>query len=153
MMKQVLTVFLIFIMVIASIFIIYGFLVNDAQKKEMPDVFVGIDVAYDDLEAIKNLVDETSSYTNTFVIGTTGITSNVTKLNEIGQYIYDKELYFIIYFEMPPPIEVLKDYKTRWGDRLLGFYAHDEIGIDAAKKIGQQQHRDNRQAGRVFRAH
>jgi len=115
-------------MVIASIFIIYGFLVNDAQKKELPDVFVGIDVAYADLEAIKKLVDETSSYTNTFVIGTTGITSNVTELNEIGQYIYNKEMYFIIYFEMPPPIEVLEDYKTRWGDRLLGFYVHDEIG-------------------------
>ena len=127
-MKQVLTVFMIFIMVIASIFIIYGFLVNDAQKKELPDVFVGIDVAYADLEAIKKLVDETSSYTNTFVIGTTGITSNVTELNEIGQYIYNKEMYFIIYFEVPPQIEVLKDYKTRWGNRLLGFYAHDEIG-------------------------
>ena len=119
---------LLFFSLIVSVFLINGVLINNTPKKEVPDVFVGIDAAYADLEAIKKLVDETCSYTNTFVIGTTGITSNVTKLNEIGQYLYDKELYFIIYFEMPPSIEVLKDYKTRWENRLLGFYAHDEIG-------------------------
>ena len=65
-------------------------IVAELIEKNTPDLFVGIDVAYDDLDAIKRLVDETSSYTNTFVIGSTGITYNETKLDEACQYLYDK---------------------------------------------------------------
>jgi hypothetical protein len=115
-------------LLVGSIFLIYFFIINNPPEKLPSDIFVGVDVAYDDLEAIKEIIDQISPYTNTFVIGSTGITTNPTKLGEVGQYLFDKEMYFIIYYEMPPPIEVLEEYKTRWGERLLGFYAHDEIG-------------------------
>ncbi|MEJ2280573.1 MAG: hypothetical protein P8X97_01425, partial [Candidatus Bathyarchaeota archaeon] len=63
------------------------------------DLFVGVDVAYADLEEIKSCIDEVSSYTNTFVIGSTGITYNEEKLNEICQYLYERDMFFIIYRE------------------------------------------------------
>ena len=122
-----LSIFLGFLLV-GSILLIYSFTVNNPTKKLLPDMFIGVDVAYDDLEAIKELIDEISPYTNTFVIGSTGITTNTTKLDEISLYLFNKNMYFIIYYEMPPPIERLKDLKARWGEHLLGFYAHDEIG-------------------------
>ena len=35
-------------LLLTSIFLIYGVLVSNTPKKESPEVFVGIDVAYDD---------------------------------------------------------------------------------------------------------
>ncbi|MHA2323778.1 MAG: hypothetical protein ACXACB_00135 [Promethearchaeota archaeon] len=121
------SIFLVLLLV-GSILLLYSFVAYNPTEKLSSDVFIGVDVAYDDIKAIKELINEISPYTNTFVIGSTGITTNPTKLDDVGQYLFDKEMYFIIYYEMPPPIEVLEEYKTRWGERLLGFYAHDEIG-------------------------
>ena len=108
-------------------------IVAELIEKNPSDLFVGIDVAYDDLDAIKRLVDETSSYTNTFVIGSTGITYNETKLDEACQYLYDKGLYFMIYFHFNEEIlDVQREWvahaKTSWGERFLGLYAFDEPG-------------------------
>ena len=61
-----------------------------------PDFFVGVDTAYDDVEDIKKLVDEVKSYTNLFGIGSSGITYDRTKLDEICQYVYESGLYFIV---------------------------------------------------------
>jgi len=110
-------------LLIVSLFLQYGFFV-----KAPLDVFVGIDVAYADFPEIKRLIDEISSYTNLFVIGSTGITYNVTKLDEACQYIYDKGLYFIFFTERPPRAQWLEDSKRRWGDQFLGLYAYDEGG-------------------------
>ena len=52
------------------------FLALDPSQEEVPEFFVGIDVAYDDLDEIKGLIDEVSPYTNFFVIGCTGISYN-----------------------------------------------------------------------------
>ncbi|MGD2065954.1 MAG: hypothetical protein PVI43_02140, partial [Candidatus Bathyarchaeota archaeon] len=70
-MKKLFVVAVFCFLLVASLFTIF-FLVS--HTNEFLDVFVGIDVAYDDLEEIKALVDETCSYTNTIVIGSTGIT-------------------------------------------------------------------------------
>jgi hypothetical protein len=115
-------------LLIVPVFLYYGFLVNDLAKQESLDLFVGIDVAYENLTEIKTLIDEVSSYTNLFVIGCTGITNNATRLNETCQYIYDKGLSFIIYRERAPQTELLEDAKNRWGNSCLGFYAFDEPG-------------------------
>jgi len=122
--------FIVFIvsLLIVSLFLNYSFFVNDPSKSNTPSVFVGVDVAYDDLTEIKRLVDEISYYTNLFVIGSTGITYNVTKLDETCQYIYDKGLSFIIFTERSPQAQWLEDAKERWGNRFLGFYAFDEVG-------------------------
>ena len=105
------------------------FFVDIAFDREPADVFVGIDVAYDDIPAIKELIDEVKSYTNLFVIGCTGITYDEKKLNETCQYVYDREMFFIIYAaESCPRTQWIEIAKNRWGDRFLGFYAFDEVG-------------------------
>jgi hypothetical protein len=106
----------------------YGFLGGAPSKGNTRDVFVGVDAAYASVEEIKTLVDEVSSYTNFFVIGSTGITYNETKLNEICQYVYDKGLSFIIFTEKPIPTQWLDYAKNSWGDQFLGLYAYDEVG-------------------------
>jgi hypothetical protein len=128
----IITIIIILIpLLIISLFLTYGFF----DKPSSSDVFVGIDVAYDNVEEIKLLVDEVSSYTNTIVIGSTGITYNFTKLDEVCQYVYDRGMYFMIYAhplndhdELVIQRQWVLDVKPRWGEYFLGLYAFDEPG-------------------------
>lgn len=99
------------------------------------ELFVGVDAAYDNIQEIKLFVEEVSSYTNTIILGSTGITHNFSKLNEVCQYIYDKGLYFMIYAhpigdpeELRVQCQWVANAKPRWGDKFLGLYAYDEPG-------------------------
>jgi hypothetical protein len=99
------------------------------KRREPSDLFVGIDAAFEDMDEVKQLIDDVSSYTNVFVLGCTGITHNFTRLDEMCQYIYDRGMYFIIYREhLAPNTEWLEEAKAKWGDKFLGFYAYDEAG-------------------------
>ncbi|MCW4016468.1 MAG: hypothetical protein NWF06_08875 [Candidatus Bathyarchaeota archaeon] len=98
------------------------------MNEELPDVYVGIDVAYEDLASIKELIDEVQSYTNTFVIGCTGITYDTEKLNDTCQYLYDRNMFFIIYSEHAPRAEWIESATSTWGKYFLGYYAFDEAG-------------------------
>ena len=120
------------VLLVASFLFISVFLSTTAETKS-PEVFVGIDVAYGDVEEIKVLLDEVSSYTNTFVVGSTEITYNVEKLNEICDYVCSKGMYFMIY--MHPDLDGLDDQRqwvekasSLWGQFFLGLYAYDEPG-------------------------
>ena len=118
-------------LLIFLLFLRFYFLVKDSSMLDPLDVFVGVDVAYDNLADIKRLVDEVRSYTNLFVVGSTGITFNITKLDEVCQYIYDSGLYFIVYThptEDIPQTQWVEDARQRWGNRFLGLYAYDEPG-------------------------
>jgi len=123
-----LSVALLISLLIVSLLLYHDLSTKEPSENKPPDAFVGIDVAYADLAEIKRLVEEICSYTNLFVIGSTGITRNATKLDEACQYIYDKGLSFIVYIERSPGSQWLEDAKNRWGDRFLGFYAFDEVG-------------------------
>jgi len=132
-MKNFLAVLSIFV----SILIVTAFLLNydflgTPQIKESPDFFVGVDVAYADLDAIKELVDKVSSYTNLFVIGSTGITYDEEKLDETCQYLYDNGLDFIIYTEKEYYDQLqhqwTEDARKRWNTHFLGYYLFDEPG-------------------------
>lgn len=114
-----------------------------AQSATAPDVYVGIDAAYENMTVIKNLVDKVSSYTNLFILGCTGITNvynrnettgrfiseNVTKLNEACQYLYNKGLNFIIYKDTSLRNSTWTSIANQqWGAHFLGYYAFDELG-------------------------
>jgi hypothetical protein len=106
----------------------------DGDDKPL-DVFVGVNVAYDNVDEIKLLVDQAGSYINTIVIGSVGITHNFTKLDDVCQYIYDRGLHFMIYahpLNDPDALLVQRqwvlDAKPRWGEYFLGLYAFDEPG-------------------------
>ena len=116
---------LVFFLIISLLF---HYSVLYSSEVEQPDVFFGLDVAHEDMDEIKELINEVSSYTNLFIIGCTGISHNTTKLDDLCQYINDKGLHFIVYTERPPRAQWLMDSKERWGSRLLGFYAFDEAG-------------------------
>jgi hypothetical protein len=125
----IITIILILLLIV-SLFLIGGFF--DESSSE---VFVGVDAAYDNIAEIKLFVDEVSSYTNTIVIGSTGITHNFSKLDEVCQYVYDRGMYFMIYAHpIDDPDELLiqcqwtLDAKPRWGEYFLGLYAFDEPG-------------------------
>ncbi|MCW4046711.1 MAG: hypothetical protein NWE99_04005 [Candidatus Bathyarchaeota archaeon] len=104
---------------------------------------MGVDVAYDNVTEIKQLVDEISPYANLIIIGSQGITFDVAKLNDVCSYIYDKGMDFMIYMHpeyTSERIDVqrqwLTEAKTRWGQSFLGLYAFDEPG-------GRQLDNDN----------
>ena len=117
-------------LLIISLFVACGLYVPPSSE-----LFVGVDAAYDNIDEIKQFVNEACSYTNTIVLGSTGITHNFSKLKEACQYIYDHGLYFMIYAHpMNTPEELLVqrqwiiDAKPRWGSKFLGLYAFDEPG-------------------------
>ena len=138
--RKVLFVFLASLLIFLLFLKLY-FLVKDPSRPVPLDAFVGVDAAYDDVKGIKRLVDEVRSYTNLFVIGSTGITRNVTKLDEVCQYVYDSGLYFIVYTHLSmrfPQPQWVGEARERWGDRFFGLYVYDEPGghqIDSPSHI------------------
>ena len=133
--KYILITILLVLLLIVPVFLYYGFLADTPAKGEPSGLFVGVDVAYDNVTEIKMLVDEISPYTNTIVIGSTGITFDIAKLDDLCQYVYDREFYFMIYGHPigdPEKLVIQKqwvlDAKPRWGDQFLGLYAFDEPG-------------------------
>jgi hypothetical protein len=101
------------------------------------------------VEDIKKLVDQVKAYTNFFVIGSTGITFNTTKLDEVCQYIYENDLYFTIFFHLNedvPQAQWVEDAKSKWGNHFAGLYAYDEPGghqIDQVRPYMLVEEADN----------
>lgn len=81
-----------------TLFLIWGEVIPVASAA--PDVYVGIDAAYDNA-TITSLIDQVSAYTNLFIVGCTSITENQTKLDDTCQYLYDKGMSFIVYQDTP----------------------------------------------------
>lgn len=132
----------IFIIVILLFTINYSIekLPNTVNAQFSPEVYLGIDIAYGDVEETKALIDQVSPYTNLIVLGCTGVTRITSKLNETCQYAYDKGLNFIVYEPFwsinysiggnlyLPGMLTYEEAKARWGDQLLGIYRYDEPG-------------------------
>jgi hypothetical protein len=107
---------------------VLNFIFLPETQTEVPNFLVGISVAYADLPAIKALIDEVSAYTNIFVIGSTGISVFEEKLDEVCQYLVDKDMYFVIYAESHRYLDLIGDIEKRFGDNFLGVYFGDEHG-------------------------
>jgi hypothetical protein len=133
-MKKNAKVILLTAILLGSFFLANAF--TTKAQAQTPDVFVGVDVAFQDMTQIKSLVNEISSYTNFFVVGCSAITRNETKLDETCQYLYDKGLSFVIYQEWPlgytfpflSSSNWIEIAKNRWGEHFLGIYYLDESG-------------------------
>ena len=125
------------VVVLIALALLFGFFLNHGGVltwKDFPGVYVGVDVAYNDLGATKKLVDEVASYTNLIIIGNTGITWNATKLDEDCQYIYGKGLNFIVFTHSVPDKAIMnqslwtENARKKWGEHFLGVYIYDETG-------------------------
>jgi len=112
----------------ASLFTDHVLASLDHSQEDQPELFVGIDVAYYSLDEMYELIDEVSSYTNLFIIGTTAISYNETRLNQTCQYLYDLDMYFIIYNDNHRRLQVISDIAEKYGDHFLGVYFDDENG-------------------------
>jgi hypothetical protein len=110
-----------FIIILLVTFLFVFELPSGATNKYTADVYVGIDVAYADMETITNLIDEISSYTNLFIVGCTAITQNETQLNNICQYLYDKDMSFIIYQNTPIQYQTFTYNNSRQSDRISPY--------------------------------
>lgn len=119
------------VLLVSMFFVLLFWGLTPVKNPTEPDFFVGIDTAYDDVEDIKKLVDEVKSYTNFFGIGSTGITYNLTKLDEVCQYVCDSGLYFMVYKHPNEQInqtQWVADARKKWGNCFLGLYVADEFG-------------------------
>jgi hypothetical protein len=117
-------------LLVFSLFLTYDFLSGRGKdtSSDKPDFFFGVDVAYGDVDKVKDLIDEVSSYTNLVLIGSTGISSDAIKLNELCQYLYEKDLYFIVYDDLPLHLNSLNAIKSKWSEKFLGLEYEDELG-------------------------
>jgi hypothetical protein len=113
---------------------IHAYFISQSSANPM-DVLIGVDAAYDNIESLKTRVDEVKAYTNFFIIGSTGITFNVTKVYDLCQYIYESGLHFAIFAHTTRGTNISFDQATwsyyareRWGERFWGLYAYDEPG-------------------------
>ena len=126
-MKRKSLIILVSVLIVALPLLNFGFL-GKPQIEESPDFFLGVDVAYADLATIKRVIDEVSSYTNLFVIGSTGISHDKMKLGETCQYLNDQDMQFIIYTDDPFRLELINDVVTKYEDNFMGIYYLDEQG-------------------------
>lgn len=125
-----------FLLLTLSCSVFLGSVPNVANAQSIPEVFVGVDIAYGDVDQVKQLADEVGSYTNLFILGCTAVTQDRLKLEEACQYLFDKGLFFIVYQEYPLDFtwgsveksSWLEKAKMRWGSHFLGIYYSDEVG-------------------------
>jgi hypothetical protein len=130
-MKIKLAVFLFVALIVFQPFLILQYSAQ-AQTANLgkPDLYVGVDVAHEDLAATKQLVDTISSYANLLIIGCSGITYNETRLNDIVQYVVERNMSFIVYTDNWRRIsqQWIENAKIQYEDRFLGLYVSDELG-------------------------
>lgn len=131
-----------FLIVIFAMFLVVSFFVaiaistyfyTDSASPNSIDVFVGVDAAFGTVEEMISIIDEVKSYTNLFVIGSTGITNDLNNITQVCQYLYDSGLYFMT-FAHPAvnldfsQVEWFKEAKQVWSPYFIGLYAYDEPG-------------------------
>lgn len=101
------------------------------QKIKAHDVFVGVEVGFDNFEDIARFVDEVKDYVNLIVIGSLNITTNATRLTMVCDYLYAKGLYFIPFMFLTQHVDNADFFhiaKEKWGEHFLGVYLSDEPG-------------------------
>ena len=133
--KWALTIFLSALLIVLLFVGIHVYLTGNGATGNV-DVFVGIDAAYDNVTDLKNRIDQVKSYTNFFVIGSTGITFYETKLNDLCQYLNDSGLSFATYIHTTKNATYFEINQTqwinyarqRWNGTFLGLYTYDEPG-------------------------
>jgi len=128
---------LLILLLFSPLFLNFNQTAKAVPTQTTPNLYFGVDVAFESVAVTEQLIDNVSSYTNFFVIGCTG-NYNLTRLTVISQYVYNKGLTFIVYSDDPryPSSQWLQEAKNNWGNSFLGIYYLDEEGgkqLDQAK--------------------
>ena len=117
---------------------LYGY---QAWRTVAADEFhFGVTYGFNTTEEAKLLIDKVKDYTDLFVVDSWDVATNETMLNEICEYAANAGLKVIVYFDLisgtaypelsayPWHKDWLVTAKSRWGDKFLGIYLHDELG-------------------------
>ena len=106
-------------------------IIGSFYKETVDDVFVGVELGYDNFSDVTRFVDEVEDYVNLIVIGSLDITTNATRLTKVCDYLFSKGLYFIPFMFLTQYLEKADFFhfaKERWGKNFLGVYIFDEPG-------------------------
>ena len=117
-------------------FLLYGLALS--LENEFDEFYFGIDVAYDDLNKVRNIVDQISDYTNMVIIGSTGISYNQEKLNQTIQYLADMDLSYVIFSARATRLPLINESTSLYDDGFFGIYYDDELG---GKQLDLHSHR------------
>jgi len=120
---------LLILLLFSPLFLNFNQTAKAVTAQTTPNLYFGVDVAFESVAVTEQLIDNVSSYTNFFVIGCTG-NYNLTRLTVISQYVYNKGLTFIVYSDDPryPSSQWLQEAKDNWGSNFIGIYYLDEEG-------------------------
>ena len=86
-MKQQYIVTIFLTLLIFSVLLDYTFATSISLSEDTREIFVGIDVAYNNIDEMYDIIDNVCDYTNLFVIGAEAISHNETALSEACQYL------------------------------------------------------------------
>ena len=125
-MTSKLLAFIVFVLVFSLVVLNFGFFLR--SQKVVPDFFVGISVGYANVDTIKALIDKVSSYTNFFVVGSTGVSVVEDKLFEVCQYLVDKGIFFVVFVEIHFQLDLIAEIQKKFSHNFLGIYFSDEQG-------------------------
>jgi len=120
-------VFVIIACILLFSLLFYSFF-NIGYENEFAEFYVGVDVAYGDLDKIKNLVDQVSGYTNMVIIGSIGITYNQSNLNQTILYLEDKDLSYAVFAAGAAKLVAINESVASYDDNFVGVYYDDENG-------------------------
>ena len=131
----------VFVVLLVVALLLALIIVGVFRKEKVADVFVGVEVGYDNVDDIVSFVDEVGEYVNLVVIGSLSVTTNATKLTAVCDYLYNRGLYFIPFMflmEFIDKADFFQVAKERWGERFLGVYVSDEPG---GRQFDMPEHR------------
>jgi hypothetical protein len=139
-MKTIAWLLLIILAVSAALPFAYWYHASSTTRAD--EFHFGVTYGFNTTSEAKLLIDQVKNYTDLFVIDSWDVTTNETMLDEICQYAANAGLKFIVYFDLvsrttyPWHREWLASAKTRWSDKFLGMYLHDELG---GKQLDERQ--------------
>jgi|WetSurMetagenome_2_1015567.scaffolds.fasta_scaffold35709_2 hypothetical protein len=84
-------------LLIVAMFLGVGFSTSQTTSETPPDVYVGVDMAYGNVNQTKAFIDKVCNYTNFIIFGCTAVSQNSLYLNMSCQYAYDRGMYFMAY--------------------------------------------------------
>jgi hypothetical protein len=123
---------LLFALVLVAGLLVYA---GSQTEPKAPDIFFGVDAAYDNMTALKQRIDQVKSFTNFFIVGSYGVTFNETRVNDLCQYLSDSGLSFAVFAhtnrdsDMPINQSEWSIFAgQKWGSRFVGLYCYDEPG-------------------------
>lgn len=120
-------VFAIIAFILLSSLFFYSFF-NIGFENDFTEFYVGVDVAYDDLGKIKNLVDQIAGYTNMVIIGSIGITYNQSNLNQTILYLKDQDISYAVFTAAATKLVSINESVSSYNDNFVGVYYDDENG-------------------------